>query len=91
MPKILVEDARIMYEAYGRGETIVYLQSILGGINPGAYYFAGRLSRHFRVIIWDSPNTGKSDVVMKPFLSEYHLACEYLKGLLGGLGCEAMP
>ena len=48
MPKCQAGDIEIMYEAYGSGETVVYLQSILGGINPGAYYFAGRLSRRFR-------------------------------------------
>ena len=56
MPKRFVHDIDIMYEAYGHGETIVYLQSVLGGINPGAYYFAGRMSNDFRVIIWDGPN-----------------------------------
>lgn len=29
MPKRLVYDIDIMYEAYGRGETIVYLQSVV--------------------------------------------------------------
>ena len=86
MPKKLVGDINIMYEAYGKGATIVYLQSVLGGINPAAYYFAGRLSSHFRVIIWDSPNTRHSDVVIKPFPSDCHLTCEYLKGLLDELG-----
>lgn len=86
MPMKLVGDTNIMYEAYGEGETVVYLQSILGGINPGAYYFAGRLSGNCRVIIWDGPNTRKSGVAIKPFPSEYHLVCKYLKGLLDVLG-----
>ncbi|MCM1431481.1 MAG: alpha/beta hydrolase [Muribaculaceae bacterium] len=86
MPKRFVNDTDIMYEAYGRGETIVYLQSVLGGINPGAYYFAGRMSKNFRVIIWDGPNCGQSGVSIKHTDSEYHLACEYLAGLLDVLG-----
>ena len=50
MPKRFVHDIDIMYEAYGHGETIVYLQSVLGGINPGAYYFEiGRASCRERV------------------------------------------
>ena len=49
MPKCFIHDIDIMYEAYGRGETIVYLQSVLGGINPGVYYFAGRMSKNFRL------------------------------------------
>ena len=86
MPKRFVTDTDIMYEAYGKGETVVYLQSILGGINPGAYYFAGRFSKKFRVIIWDGPNGGQSGVTIKNTPSEYHLACEYLAGLLEVLG-----
>lgn len=86
MPKRLVNNIDIMYEAYGKGETIVYLQSPFGGINPGAYYAAGKLSSHNRVIIWDSPNTGQSGVVIKDTISEWHLLCEYLKGLLDILG-----
>ena len=79
-----------MYEAYGKGETIVYLQSSFGGINPGAYYAAGRLSNNNRVLIWDSPNVGQSGVAIKDVQSEWHLACEYLKGLLEALGEKAV-
>ncbi len=86
MPKRFVHGIDIMYEAYGHGETIVYLQSVLGGINPGAYYFAGRMSNDFRVIIWDGPNHGQSGVSIKSAASEYHLACKYLAGLLDVLG-----
>lgn len=86
MPKHYVNDINIMYEAYGKGDTVVYLQSVLGGFNPGAYFFAGRLSRSFRVIIWDGPNCGQSGTVIKDTPSEYHLACEYLAGLLDALG-----
>lgn len=78
MPKHCITDTQIYYEAYGQGDTIVYLQSTLGGINPGAYYFAGRLSAHFRVIIWDGPNNGQSDVVIRDTPSEYHLYCSCL-------------
>lgn len=90
MPKHFVHDIDIMYEAYGRGETIVYLQSVLGGINPGAYYFAGRMSKNHRVIIWDGPNCGQSGVSVKNTVSEYHLACEYLAGLLDALGEQSV-
>ena len=86
MPKIVVHDIEIMYEAYGKGETIVYLQTPFGGINPGAYYMAGRLSKTNRVIIWDSPNVGQSGIAIKDIQSEWHLVCEYLKGLLEQLG-----
>lgn len=86
MPKRYVNDINIMYEAYGKGDTVVYLQSVLGGINPGAYFFAGRLSRSFRVVIWDGPNCGQSGTIIKETPSEYHLACEYLAGLLDALG-----
>ena len=45
------------YEAYGKGNIIVYLQSPLGSLNPGAYYFAGRLSGQFRVMVWNDPGS----------------------------------
>lgn len=86
MPKCQAGDIEIMYEAYGVGETVVYLQSILGGINPGAYYFAGRMSKRFRVLIWDGPNCGQSGVSLYHAPSEYHLACGYLAKLLDALG-----
>jgi len=86
MPRCFVNDINIWYEAYGSGDTIVYLQSILGGINPGAYYFAGRLSENFRVVIWDGPNCGQSGTAIKNATSEYHLHCEYLAALLDSLG-----
>ncbi|MCX4354872.1 MAG: alpha/beta hydrolase [Oscillospiraceae bacterium] len=86
MPKCFVNDINIWYEAYGSGDTIVYLQSVLGGINPGAYYFAGRLSENFKVIIWDGPNCGQSGMTIRKTLSEYHLHCEYLAALLDAIG-----
>ncbi len=86
MPKHKIKDIEIYYEAYGSGETVLYLQSCLGGLNHGAYYFAGRMSRSNRVIIWDSPNTGQSGVMIKDTQSEYHMVCEYLMGLLDVLG-----
>ena len=86
MPKCFANDINIWYEAYGKGDTIVYLQSVLGGINPGAYYFAGRLSANFRVIIWDGPNCGQSDTVIKKTPSEYQLHCESLAALLDSVG-----
>lgn len=85
MPKRNVIDIDIMYEAYGKGDTVVYLQSPFGGINPGAYYIAGRLSKNFRVILWDGPNCGQSGVVLKDSPSEWHLSCEYLAELLNAL------
>lgn len=89
MPKQYVTDANIYYEAYGTGDTVIYLQSPYGGLNPGAYYFAGRLSGHFNVIIWDGPNNGQSDVVIKDTPSEYHLYCSCLKGLLDDLNVKS--
>ncbi len=85
MPKKLVDGIPIRYEAYGKGETIVYLQSIFGGLNPGAYFIAGRLSKNYRIIIWDGPNNGHSGAVFKDAESEYHVFCMCLKGLLDTL------
>ena len=90
MPKRMVHDTEIRYEAYGTGAPIVYLQSVLGGINPGAYYFAGRLSKNFKVLIWDGPNCGQSGAAIKNTVSEYHLACAYLAGLLEVLGLSSV-
>lgn len=80
----------IYYEAYGRGETVMYLQSALGGLNPGAYYFAGRMSANYRVIIWDTPGSGRSGADIRDVPGEYHLDCEYIKGLLDELGEECV-
>lgn len=90
MPKYFTEDIPILYEAYGTGEPLVYLQSVLSGINPGAYYFAGRMSKQFKVILWDGPNCGGSGVSIRNTPSEYHLACEALAKLLDGLGISSV-
>ncbi|MCL1848093.1 MAG: alpha/beta hydrolase [Clostridiales bacterium] len=82
MPHIIVKDTNIWYEAYGNGPTLLYLQSAWSGRNPGAYYVAGRLSKNYRVILWDSPNAGQlSDSVITDTKSEYHLCCDYIDGL----------
>lgn len=90
MPGQRVTETNVYYEAYGKGNTVVYLQSPFGGLNPGAYYFAGRLSGQFRVMIWDGPNNGRSDVIIRDFPSEYHLYCYYLKGLLEQLNISSV-
>lgn len=90
MPTHQLKNIHIQYEAYGKGETLIYLQSVLAGINPGAYYFAGRMSKQFKVILWDGPNCGRSGVSIRSTPSEYHLACETLAQLLDGLGEPAV-
>lgn len=86
MPIVNVNSIKIMYEAFGKGQTVFYLQSPWGGRNPGAYYLAGRLSSYYRTIIWDSPNTGQSDFIIKDTPSEWHQCCEYIHGLCTELG-----
>jgi len=86
MPKINVKSIDIVYEAFGKGTTVFWLQSPWGGRNPGAYYVAGRLSNKYRTIIWDSPNTGQSGNIIKDTPSEWHLCCEYIYGLCKALG-----
>lgn len=82
MPHIKVKDRNIWYEAYGQGQTIFYLQSAWFGRNPAAYYVAGRLSKNYRVIIWDSLNAGQlSDSVISSSASEHHVCCDYINAL----------
>lgn len=90
MPIIHLDDIHISYEAFGTGEPLVYLQSVLGGINPGAYYFAGRMSKQYKVILWDGPNCGRSGVSIRSAPSEYHLACETLSKLLDKLAIPSV-
>lgn len=82
MPVKSINSVDIRYEAYGKGETLVYLQSPFGGLNPGAYYFAGRMSKFFHVIIWDGPNNGQSSAVLKESASEWHMFCFFLEKVL---------
>lgn len=79
MPKILTNGVNIYYEAYGDGTPTVYLQSPLGGINPGAYYFAGRMSAYSQTIIWDSPSI---PVLIVPAADEFHRRETTLQGSL---------
>lgn len=78
MPLVKVYGTDIAYEAYGNGETVFWLQAPWFGKSYGAYYVAGRLSKNYRTIIWDGPNTGQSDFAIESSISEWHQTCKYI-------------
>ena len=53
---------QLSFRSRGDGETIVFLHGLLGSSKSWAFQF-DRLSRDYRVIAWDAPGYGQSDLV----------------------------
>ena len=80
-----VNGVNLYYEDYGTGPAVVLTPG--GRVDHnGLRPIAALLSAHFRVILHDRRNCGKSDVVIGGDLSEQHLWAEEMAGLLKQIG-----
>jgi pimeloyl-ACP methyl ester carboxylesterase len=57
-----LSDRPLSFRSCGDGDTLVFLHGLLGSSKSWAFQFA-HLSPHFRVIGWDAPGFGQSDLV----------------------------
>lgn len=90
MSSIEVNGGNIFYEILGRSGDLIVLTpgarfgKDIPGLRPLAEALVGG---DYRVLLWDRPNCGKSDVQFYG-QSESHMRAETLHGLLGALGVE---
>lgn len=62
MPELPINGGTIAYEVMGSGQPIVLTPGGRFGMDvPGLRPLADRLARHMQVVLWDRPNTGRSD------------------------------
>ena len=80
-----INGVNLYYEEYGTGPAVILTPG--GRVDHnGLRPIAALLSAHFRVILHDRRNCGKSDVVIGGGPSEQHLWAEEMAGLLNHIG-----
>lgn len=82
MPTINIDNTQLYYETRGRGRPLL----LIAGLGSDSSSWAGitePLSEKFNILIFDSPGTGRSGQMEKPFTVE-HMA-QYAVGLLDHL------
>ena len=63
MPSIEINGGQIVYELIGEGDPLVLTPGGRFSMEfPGVRPLAEKLAEQYRVLLWDRPNTGKSDV-----------------------------
>ncbi len=86
MPKIQVSGTTITYETWGEGAPIVLTPQGWFARNPFVYILAGRLSKTHKVLLWDRPNAGASDIAIEDTPSEPQLWADRMHEMLHQLG-----
>ncbi len=85
MPKIKINDTTIAYETWGDGPPVVLTPHGWFMRNALVYVLAGRLAKQHRVILWDRPNSGASDISIADVPSELDLWADVMHGFLAEL------
>lgn len=63
MPALDIDGGQIAYELLGEGDPLVLTPGGRFSMDyPGVRPLAEKLAEHYQVLLWDRPNTGKSDV-----------------------------
>src|SRR6185437_3735203 len=63
MPSLEINGEQIVYELLGAGDPVVLTPGGRFSMEfPGVRPLAEQLAAHYQVLLWDRPNTGKSDV-----------------------------
>src|ERR1700733_13644823 len=72
---------QISFRSRGDGETVVFLHGLLGSSKSWAFQF-DRLSRDYRMIAWDAPGYGQSEMVA----ASIHAFVEALREFVANIG-----
>ncbi len=70
MPKIKVYDVQVNYDIYGEGFPLIMILGLESNINWWGKSLLGKISNHFRVVVFDNRGTGKSEAPDKDFTIE---------------------
>jgi 2-hydroxy-6-oxonona-2,4-dienedioate hydrolase len=82
MPELRINGGTIVYEVMGAGQPIVLTPGGRFGMDvPGLRPLADRLAEHMQVVLWDRPNTGRSDFKFTG-VSESQMCADDLAALL---------
>lgn len=73
----------ISFREQGQGPTVVFLHGLLGNSKSWAFQFAD-LSRQFRMVAWDAPGFGQSDLVPANIDAYVKALREFIDHLGGG-------
>ncbi len=86
MPSLDINGGRIVYELLGEGDPLVLTPGGRFSMEyPGVRPLAEKLATQYQVLLWDRPNTGKSDVKFTG-VSESLMHADDLAALLKTLG-----
>ena len=86
MPSMDINGGRIVYELLGEGDPLVLTPGGRFSMEyPGVRPLAEKLAEQYQVLLWDRPNTGKSDVKFTG-ASESQMHADDLAALLKALG-----
>ncbi len=86
MPSMDINGGRIVYELLGEGDPLVLTPGGRFSMEyPGVRPLAEKLAAQYQVLLWDRPNTGKSDVKFTG-ASESQMHADDLAALLQALG-----
>ncbi len=67
MPYAKINDHRIYYETYGKGEPLIMIMGLGADTNCWSDKLIQELSKQYRVIIFDNRGAGKSDPAKAPY------------------------
>lgn len=82
MPEITVNGVSIAYEIFGTGPPVVLTPGGWAGRQRSICTLMGRLSRRFRVLIYDRRNCAQSETCIQDTESEFHLWAMDIHALL---------
>ena len=86
MPSVDINGGRIVYELLGAGDPLVLTPGGRFSMEyPGVRPLAEKLAEQYQVLLWDRPNTGRSDVKFTGE-SESQMHADDLAALLKALG-----
>jgi len=70
MPKIKVNDVQINHEIYGEGFPLIMILGLESNIDWWGKSLLGKISNHFRVVVFDNRGTGKTEAPDRDFTIE---------------------
>lgn len=87
MSNVKVKDINMYYEIHGEGEPLVIIWGIGGEISQFIHYITNQMNGKYKVIIFDSRGTGRTDKPDQPYSIE--MMAEDTVGLMDALNIRS--